>query len=314
VRAIEIHELGGPEVLELREVADPVPGDGDVPIAVAAAGVNYADTHKIEQSYVKGISLPFIPGTEVVGVADDGRRVAALLDAGGYAEVALADPRLCWEVPAGISDGAALALVLQGTTAWHLLRTSARLREGESVVVHAAAGGVGTLAIQLAKHFGAGRVVGVASTAEKRELATELGADAVVDATREDLAEAVATACDGPADVILEMTGGAAVRESIDALAPFGRLVHFGQAGRETPDPIDPTSLLSTSRGVLGFWFGHLRAQPERIGEAMGELLEMVEAGRLTPVVGATYELADARLAHEHLRARATTGKLVLTC
>jgi len=315
MRAIEITEFGGPEVLRLGEIPDPAPASGELPIAVSAAGINFADTHKTEASYVTGTELPFVPGTEVVGRDADGRRVAALLADGGYAERAVARPELCWEVPHGVSDGAALALVLQGTTAWHLLRTSAALRPGESVVVHAAAGGVGTLAIQLARRFGAGRVVGVASTAAKRALAADVGADATVDGTRADLADAIREACGGAgADVILEMTGGSVFQQSLDALAPFGRMVHFGQAGREAPAPIDPTALLATSRGVLGFWFGHMRRCPDRITEAMTDLLAMVDAGELVPVVGATYDLADARLAHERLRARATTGKLVLTC
>lgn len=314
MRAIQVTEFGGPEVLVAREVDDPVAAEGQIEIDVAAAGVNYADTHKIERSYVSDAELPLVPGTEVVGATPDGRRVLALLADGGYAERAVAHPLTCWELPDGVADGNALALALQGATAWHLLRTSARLQRGEVVVVHAAAGGVGTLAIQLAQRFGAGRVVGVASTETKRRLAIELGADAAVDGTREDLAEAIVEAGGGPADVILEMTGGATFDRSIGALAPFGRLVHYGQAGREAPTPIDPTMLLGTSRGVIGFWFGHMRRQPERIDEAMRELIAMADAGDIAPVVGGTYDLADARLAHEHLRARSTTGKLVLTC
>lgn len=315
MRAIQISEFGGPEVLTPREVAEPRAGDRQVAIAVSAAGVNYADTHKIEQSYVNDVGLPLIPGTEVVGIAADGRRIAALLPDGGYAERAVAHPAMCWEIPGSISDGEALALVLQGSTAWHLLRTSAQIRAGESVVVHAAAGGVGTLAVQLARRFGAGRVVAVASTEAKRELAASLGADAALDSGRGDLTEAIVDACGGEgADVILEMTGGETFDRSLAALASFGRLVHFGQAARETPAPIDPTQLLATSRGVLGFWFGHMRSRPQLIDEAMRDLIAMVAAGELRPIVGATFDLSDARTAHEHLRARSTTGKLVLTC
>lgn len=314
MRAVQINEFGGPEVLRIADVADPDPGEGGVLIDVSTAGVNYADTHKIERSYVQDVELPLVPGTEVVGHDPSGRRLAALLADGGYAERAVAHPAMCWEVPEGISDGAALALVLQGTTAWHLLRTSARIRPGESVVVHAAGGGVGTLAIQLAKRFGAGPVVGVASTAEKRALAARLGADETIDGNREDLADAIVAACGGGADVILEMAGGATFSRSLEALAPFGRLIHYGQASREAPPPVDPTALLGSSRGVLGFWFGHMRGRPELVTEAMDELLALVAAGDLVPVIGATYELADARLAHEHLRARSTTGKLVLNC
>jgi NADPH:quinone reductase len=182
MKAIQINDFGGPEVLRLRDIPDPDVGPGTVGITVSAAGVNFADTHKTEESYVTTAALPFVPGTEVAGTTDDGRRVVALLADGGYAERAVADPDLCWDIPDGVSDASALALVLQGTTAWHLLKTSARLSEGESVVVHAAAGGVGTLAVQLAQRFGAGRVIGVASSSQKRELAQRLGADATVDA------------------------------------------------------------------------------------------------------------------------------------
>ena len=154
-----------------------------------------------------------------------------------------------WEVPDGVSDPAALALVLQGTTAYHLLRTSAQLRAGESVVVHAAAGGVGTLAIQLAKSFGAGRVIGVASSEEKRALAQRLGADAVVDSGAEDLNAALREANDGrKVDVVLEMVGGRTFEQSLRALAPFGRLVHFGQAAREGAPKVDPGQLMARSR------------------------------------------------------------------
>jgi NADPH2:quinone reductase len=176
VRAIQISEFGGPEVLVLRDIPEPEAPDGTVLLDVAAAGVNYADTHQAENSYLAAAELPLVPGGEVVGTTPHGRRVVALLAGGGYAERAVAAPGAMWEVPDRISDGQALGIVLQGTTAWHLLRTSAQLREGESVVVHAAAGGVGTLAVQLAKRFGAGRVIGVASTSEKRALAQRLGA------------------------------------------------------------------------------------------------------------------------------------------
>jgi NADPH2:quinone reductase len=237
MRAIQITEFGGPEVLVERELDDPVAPDGGVVLDVSAAGINYADTHHADNTYLAPAELPLVPGGEVVGTTPDGRRVVALLQ-GGYAEKAVAFPAAMWEVPDGVSDGEALALVLQGTTAWHLLRTSAQLREGESVVVHAAAGGVGTLAIQLARRFGAGRVIGVASSPEKRELASRLGADAVVDAGAEDLTAALREANGGArVDVVLEMVGGRTFGQSLDALAPFGRLVHFGQAGREGHQP-----------------------------------------------------------------------------
>jgi NADPH2:quinone reductase len=313
MRAIQITEFGGPEVLVERELDDPVAPDGGVVLDVSAAGINYADTHHADNTYLAPAELPLVPGGEVVGTTPDGRRVVALLQ-GGYAEKAVAFPAAMWEVPDGVSDGEALALVLQGTTAWHLLRTSAQLREGESVVVHAAAGGVGTLAIQLARRFGAGRVIGVASSPEKRELASRLGADAVVDAGAEDLTAALREANGGArVDVVLEMVGGRTFRQSLDALAPFGRLVHFGQAGREGAPQVDPGRLMATSRGVIGFWLAHMIAKPEMLREALDDMFAAVLAGELETISGGEYPLAEARRAHEDIRSRKTTGKLILT-
>ena len=313
MRAIHITEFGGPEVLQLRDVDEPDPAEGHVVLDVRAAGVNWADTHQAENSYLAPAQLPMIPGAEVAGTAPDGRRVVALLSGGGYAERAAAHPAAMWEVPDSVTDAQALGLVLQGTTAWHLLRTSAQLRPGESVVVHAAAGGVGTIAVQLAKRFGAGRVIAVASSAGKRELAARLGADAVVDPAAGDLSEALQEANGGAkVDVVLEMVGGETFAASLKALAPFGRLVHFGQAGREGAPAVDPGRLMRRSQGVLGVWLVHVMADPRRMTEAMDDLFAAVGAGELEVVLGGEYPLAEARRAHEDLRARGTVGKLVL--
>ena len=314
MRAIQIQEFGGPEVLVLRDVPEPEAPEGFVVIDVAAAGINYADTHQAENSYLAPAELPLVPGGEVVGTTPDGRRVVALVAGGGYAERAVAHPAAMWEVPDEVSDAAALALVLQGTTAWHLLRTSAQLRDGESVVVHAAAGGVGTLAVQLAKRFGAGRVIGVASSEDKRALAERLGADATVDAGVEDLNAALREANGGAkVDVVLEMVGGATFEQSLRALAPFGRLVHFGQAGREGAPQLDPGALMARSQGVIGFWLVHMMQRPDLMTAAMDDMFAAVQAGELEAIGGGTYPLEEARRAHEDIRARKTTGKLILT-
>ncbi len=314
MRAIQITEFGGPEVLVVRELDEPEAPDGFVVLDVLAAGVNWADTHQAENSYLAAAELPLVPGGEAVGTTPDGRRVVALLNGGGYAERAVAHPSLMWEVPDGVGDAQALALVLQGTSAWHLLRTSAQLRRGESVAVHAAAGGVGTIAVQLAKRFGAGRVIGIASSEPKRELAARLGADATVDSRAEDLTAALIEANEGNhVDVILEMVGGSTFEQSLSAVAHCGRLVHFGQAGREGAPKVSPGKLMATSRGVIGFWLMHLIRYPERLGEALEDMFEAVRAGELEVIVGDTYPLEDARRAHEDIRARGTTGKLVLT-
>lgn len=313
MRAIQITQFGGPEVLELVDIAPPPVPDGFVGIAVSSAGVNYADTHQAEDSYLAKQELPLVPGAEVVGQTDDGRRVVALVSGGGYAERAVAHPAMCFELPPAVDDGAALSLVLQGLTAWHLLRTSTHLAAGESVVVHAAAGGVGTIAVQLAKLWGAGRVIATASNAEKRALAAELGADATVDPAEPDLRAALRDANGGKAvDVVLEMTGGAVFDASLAALAPFGRMATFGMASRTAPQPIDAGSLMSKSRTVAGFWLAHCFGRPEMLAAPMTELLSLVTAGRLTPVLGGTYPLSEARQAHVDIRSRRTVGKLIL--
>jgi len=313
VRAIQITEFGGPEVLRVVELPDPEPAEGFVLVDVASAGVNYADTHQVEDSYLSRTTLPLVPGSEVVGTTPDGTRVAAFAMAGGYCEKALVHPAMSFPVPAGVSDGQALSLMVQGLTAWHLLRTSTHLQPGESVVVHAAAGGVGTLAVQLARAWGAGRVIGVASSPQKRELAGSLGADVTVDAGAPDLKAALEQANDGrKVDVVLEMVGGPTFDASLAALAPFGRLATFGMASRTPARAVDSASLMSRSRAVIGFWLAHCFARPQMLTGPMSELLSMVEAGTLTPIVGGTYPLEEAHRAHQDLRSRASRGKLVL--
>ena len=313
MRAVQITEFGGPEVLRTVELDDPVPQPGQLLIDVSAIGVNYADTHAVEDSYLSRSSLPMVPGGEVAGRTADGRRVVALTATGGYAERAVAWANLAVDIPDAVSDGAALALVVQGLTAWNLLRTSARMAPGESVVVHAAAGGTGSLAVQLAKRFGAGRVIATASTEEKRKLALELGADVAVEADGEGLKERLIEANNGAkVDVVLEMTGGPVFDASLAALAPFGRLVAYGMASRVTPSPIAAASLMSHSRAVVGFWLMHCLGRPELHAEPMAELLALVAAGELKPLLGEAYPLSEAARAHEDLRARRTSGKLVL--
>src|SRR2546423_1382261 len=184
MRAIQITEFGGPEVLQLVDLATPEPTADEVLIKVSRAGLNFADTHQRHDDYLAKATLPMIPGAEVAGVREDtGQRVVALCGTGGYAEYATAPAALTFPIPDGVDDGTALALLLQELTAWHLYRTCARVQPGESVVVIAAAGGVGSLAVQLGKPLGAGRVIAVASSEEKRNLTLELGADVAVDAS-----------------------------------------------------------------------------------------------------------------------------------
>jgi NADPH2:quinone reductase len=321
MRAIRISEWGGPEVLELAEDAPlPEPGEQDVLVRVTRAGINFADTHARENSYLARYQLPLVPGAEIAGVVERdghgfaaGQRVVSLVGTGGYAEYVAAPATTTFAIADGVSDATALALLLQGLTAWHLYRTCARIAPGESVVVHAAAGGVGSLAVQLGRPLGAGRVIATASTEAKRELALELGADIAVDVTREDLAAALVEANLGErVDVVLEMAGGRVFDASLDALAPFGRLVTYGIASREQ-NHVGTNALMRKSRAVIGFWLMHCLARPaEMVDAPLQELFERVAAGELRVVEGETYGLSEARRAHEDLQARRTSGKLTL--
>ncbi|MGY1707580.1 zinc-binding alcohol dehydrogenase family protein [Geodermatophilus sp. SYSU D00697] len=319
MRAVQITRFGGPEVLDIVDLPDPTPGEGQQLYEVSSAGVNFADTHQIEDSYLAPQQLPLVPGAEFVGTpAGGGPRVVGLLDGGGYAEKVAAHPRLTWEVPDGVSDDAALAVVLQGATAWHLLRTSAHLAPGETVVVVAGAGGVGSLAVQLARRWGAGRVIATASSSEKRALTEELGADASVDPALADddpkaFAAALREANGGkPVDVVLEMTGGHVFDGSLSALAPFGRLVTYGMAARTPASAVHPGALMQKSRAVIGFWLAQCMTRPHMMDDAMTELLPLVAEGALQPIAGGRYPLTAVREAHQDLLARRTTGKLSL--
>jgi NADPH2:quinone reductase len=306
-------EFGGPEVLRLVELPTPEPGPGEELIQVTRAGVNFADTHTRTNSYVQRATLPLVPGGEVAGVrVSDGARVVALVGDGGYAEYATAPADRVFEIPQGVSDEVALALIVQGTTAWYLYRTAGRVQKGESVVVHAAAGGVGSLAVQLGRPLGAGRVIASASSEEKRALALELGADAAIDPAPDGLEERLREANDGrPVDVVFEMSGGAVFDASYRALAPFGRIVAYGIATNEANE-LSTGSLLRHSRAVVGFYLFHCLQREGSFAGALGELFSRVAAGQLRVVVGNTYALADAARAHIDLRARRTTGKLLL--
>lgn len=312
MRAIQISEFGGPEVLELVDLEAPSARPGEVLIRVNRAGVNFADTHSRSNSYLVAAELPYVPGGEVAGVREDtGERVVALTGNGGYAEHALAQDSLCWTVPEGVDDGTALALVVQGVTAWHLIGRCGRLQPRETVVVHAAAGGVGSLAVQLARRAGA-RVIATASTEEKRELALELGAHAAVDPDPVGLAARLIEANGGRrVDVVLEMVGGEVFRQSLGALGTFGRLVIYGQASHE-PSQLEAARLQSRSRSVVGFWLMDCIGRDDLLAEPLAELFALVQEGALRTIVGGTYPLGHAAQAHRDLEQRRTTGKQLL--
>lgn len=312
MRAVQIEEFGGPEVLQVVDVPKPEPGDGEVLIEVSRVGMNFADTHQRENSYLARYEVPLILGGEVAGKTEDGRRVVALLGSGGYAEYAVAPEATVYPIPDGLDDGAALALLIQGLTAWHLLRTCGRVAPGESVVVISGAGGVGSLAVQLAKPFGAGRVIATASSEEKRALTLELGAAAAVDPSVDDLTGALVEANGGErVDVVLEMSGGRVFDQCAEALAPFGRIVAYGIASREQ-NTLETGRLMRKSRTVVGFWLVHCLGRRDMVEEPLADLFDRAARGELKPRVGATYPLSEVRRAHEDMQGRRTSGKLLL--
>lgn len=316
MRAVQITAFGGPEVLSVAEVPEPVAGEGQELVVVTAAGVDPLDAAQAAGTAPGAGALPFVPGLEVAGTTGDGRRVVAMVAGGGYAEAVAATSARVFEVPDGVGDDQALALLVAGATAWHLLRTCADVRAQESVVVHAAGDPVGTVAVQLARRWGAARVVAVASTPAERELALALGADVAVDAEglgADEVAAALREANGGrPVDVVLDPVGGAVTDGSLAALAPFGRLAVHGSAPRAAATPLDPAALAEGSRTVLGFGLAQAGALRQGLGPALEELFSLTALGLLRPVVGGHYPLERAERAHLDLRGPGTSGKLVL--
>ena len=311
MKAIQIEEFGGPDVLQYTEVADPNPKLSEIVVNVKRSGVNFADTHASRNDYLAEQALPLIPGTEISGQTNDGRRVAVLLGSGGYAEKVAVPQAQMIELPAEVDYDQAAGGLLQGLTAMALVHRCARIEPGETIVVEAAAGGTGTLAVQIAKRAGA-RVIGLASSEEKRELVRGLGADACVDSRAEDLGAAIREANDGKrVDAFLHMSGGDAFDAEMDILAPLGRMVVFGMASREQRQ-ISTAALLRGSKSVIGFWLAHLLARPDLLGPMIKDLFTAIAADELTVTIGEVYPLSEAKRAHEDLIARRTSGKLLL--
>jgi NADPH2:quinone reductase len=321
MKAIRIHETGGPEVMQLEELEIPTPKDGEILIKVAAAGINYADLAQRAGAYLTRTHTPMTLGAEVAGTIAAlgpgvnspavGTRVVAACQ-GGYAEYTIAQASLVIPIPQGIDFVHAAALPVQGITAYQLLRESARLQPGESVLVHAAAGGVGTLAVQLAKLMGAGTVIGTASNADKLDLIRRLGGDVAINYTENDWVEQVKNATgDKGVDIILEMVGGEIAQQNLQCLAPFGRMVVYGAASGQIAQ-FSGIQLMYKNQAIIGYWLISQLRRPERIAQAVMELMQYLASGKLELVVGQTFPLAEAAEAHRAIAERKTKGKVVL--
>jgi NADPH2:quinone reductase len=322
MKAVRLTEYGGPEVLHLVEIDKPVPTGHEVLIEIKAIGVNYADTARREGQYVVKTPLPFIPGAEIAGVVaavgekvttvKPGTRIVTLIESGGYAEYALANEKALIPIPEQLDFHTAVALPLQGLSAYHILKTMGRLEKGESVLVHAAAGGVGTIAVQLAKLFGAGKVIATASSKEKLALAQEMGADVLINYTEPDWEQQVLEATGGKGvNVALEMVGGDVFNKTVKCLATFGRLVVFGAASGEQ-GRFYPSSLMARNQSVIGFFLPQIMRKPELLQPSLVELLTYLGAGKLKLTIGGVFPLEDAAKVHTLLQGRKTQGKLIL--
>jgi len=321
MKAVRINETGGPEVMHLEEIETPTPKEGEVLVKVAAAGINYADIAQRQGTYLTRTRPPTTLGMEFAGTVAalgpggsgpaEGTRVAGLGE-GAYAEYALAQAHLLFPIPPDIDFANAAAFPVQGITAYQLLRESTHLRPGESVLVQAAAGGVGTLAVQLAKLMGAGTVIGTASTTRKLDLARRLGADVVVNYTEKNWVERVKNATQGRgADIILEMAGGEIAEQSLQCLAPYGRMVVFGAASGQIVQ-FSGVQLMYKNQAIIGYWLTSQLRRLDRIAVAMKDLMQYLASGKLEVIVGETFPLVEAAEAHRAISDRKTIGKVVL--
>ncbi len=316
MKAIRIHEFGGAENLRLDETEKPIAGADEVLIKTAAAGINYADTMLRQNKYMFSPELPFTLGFEVAGTIEAtganvqnyavGQRVLATMRGGGYAEYAVADWRTIVPIPNDLDFGKATALLVQGLTAFGLLQD---LKSGQTILIHAAAGGVGSLLVQLAKFKGA-KVLGTASTTEKLEKVAGLGADVGINYTEADWTDEVLAATDGKgADLIIEMVGGDIGKQNLKCLATGGTMMVYGAASGEDFQ-ISALSLLGRMQTVKGY---NLNLETrENMAAFTQELMTHIAANRLQVIVS-EFPLEQAKEAHQALEGRRTMGKVVLT-
>jgi len=319
-KAIVVHELGGPEVLRFEDVPETAPGPGEARVRQTAIGVNFIDVY-FRRGLYKAPQLPFVPGQEGAGVVEAigpnvsevavGDRVGYAGLPGSYAEVRVAPAARLVKLPAGIDDKTAAAMMLKGMTAEVLLRRCARVGRGDTILFHAAAGGVGSIAGQWAKHLGM-RVIGTAGGPEKCARAAARGCDHVIDYDKEDVVARVK-----------ELTGGAGVTAAFDgvgqrtfdaslaSLAMRGMLVLFGQSSGVVP-PVEPSALARASLFLTRPTFFHYLASREDLVTSAAQLFEVVASGAVKIDVGQSYALRDAAAAHRDLEGRKTTGSTLL--
>jgi NADPH2:quinone reductase len=315
-----IQRLGGPEVLELRDLPIPEPRVGEVRLRVEGVGLNFADILTVRGEYLTRTRLPLVPGMEFAGVVDAlgegvsglrvGQRVAAL-GGGGLAEYATVSAGSVIPVPESLSGPEAAAFPVSFYTAYFSLRTLGMAREGEWVLVQAAAGALGTASVQLAKRMGL-RVIATASSDAKLDVARSLGADVTFLSHRPDLVSAVKDATGGRGvDVTLEVVGGRGFQDSLAMTAFRGRVLVIGSASQE-PSSLRPVELMKRNISVTGVWLTSMTGDAEAMGDATRYLTDVLASGEVRPVVGRTFALEQTGEAFEFIMSRASTGKVVV--
>jgi NADPH2:quinone reductase len=323
MKAIAISSFGGPDVMTQRDMPKPAPGPGQVLVRVQCAGVNFIDVYKRTGLYPSA-SLPTILGQEIAGVVEAvgegvpqtciGSRVAALSESGGYAEYAVVPETSIVTVPEGVTSELAAAVLLQGMTAHYLARSTYPLQRGDVCLVHAAAGGVGLLLVQLAKRTGA-TVFACVSSEEKAARARDAGADVTIDYTKEDFAARIRAETGGEgAHVVYDSVGQSTFHKSLAALRVRGMLVSFGQSS----GPVEPFDIQTLAASGSVFLtrprLGHYTRTLEELRWRAGDVFGLVASGELKVTIHNVYSLADAQTAHRDLESRKTSGKLLLSC
>jgi len=320
MKAIVVDRFGGPEVMQVRDVSDPRPGTGQLLVRQEAIGVNFIDVYRRTGLYT--VDLPMVPGMEGAGIVEEagpdvwglkrGDRVAYASATGTYAEAALVPADKAVRIPARVTFAQAASAMLQGMTAHYLALDTCPVQKGDAILVHAAAGGVGLLLLQIARMRGA-RIIATVSTPEKAELARQAGANEVIIYTQADFVAEVKRLTAGKGvRVVYDSVGKATFLKSLDCLQPRGMMVSFGQSSGKA-EPIEPILLsakgsLYLTRPVLGAYTADRASLERRAGDVLG----WVASGKLAIRVGATFPLADAAEAHRQLEARMTTGKVLL--
>lgn len=324
MKCIHVSKRGSAEVLEFAEVSDPLPGHGEVCIQVEAAGCNYADVMQHLGTYPLQLELPYTPGMEAVGRVASvgegvdealiGKRVGVIsFVAGAYAEKMIAPSTGLIPIGDEVDAGAILALMIQGVTAFALLDYSGKLSSKDRVLIHAAAGGVGHLAVQIAKKLGSTHVTGVIGDAEKSQELEALGADTIVSRRNPEAAKLIAAA--GPYDIILDPVGKTAFELNQSVLAEDGRLVFYGWLSGQTPEisAAQSLSMLFANHALVGFAVNVLMDRnPDYVTACLKKMVEWVEDGSLRPNTGARYTLETARQAHQDISDNVTSGKVII--